>query len=317
MTPALTPLDRKSNPATAAAGGAGQPGSGSLGVLVNHVGVGLFDVFDVPILAGRGFVDADTREGSTAVVVDRTLADRIAGGANVVGRRIRYVGRGGQPDPERDSWYEIVGVVPAFPAPMLPDAFNEVERKLFHPVAPVQAGATMVIVRVRGRQAAGFTGPVRDITAAVDPALQLHELTTARESRRVLQQALRLSALGILRVTGSVLLLSAAEIYAMMSFTVARRRREIGIRAALSADPRRILSGIFARAAAQLGAGVAIGLVLAVVLEWGSDGWVMGGRASIVLPAVTALIMAVGLLAALGPARRGLAVQPTEALREE
>ena len=68
-----------------------------------------------------------------------------------------------------------------------------------------------------------------------------------------------------------MLLLSAAGIYAMMSFTVARRRREIGIRAALGADARRILTGIFRRAAAQLAVGVAVGLTIASALSIGSD----------------------------------------------
>jgi putative ABC transport system permease protein len=120
----------------------------------------------------------------------------------------------------------------------------------------------------------------------------------------------------------SVLLLSAAGIYAMMSFTVAKRRREIGIRAALGADPRRILTGIFARAAAQLGTGVLAGITFVAALE--VLGWTNPSEAGgvlddewILLPGVAALMLVVGLLAALGPARRGLAIQPTEALREE
>jgi ABC-type antimicrobial peptide transport system permease subunit len=119
----------------------------------------------------------------------------------------------------------------------------------------------------------------------------------------------------IVAVALSVLLLSAAGIYAMMSFTVAKRRREIGIRAALGADPRRILTGIFARAAAQLGAGVLAGLALAAAFEWVTGD--TGGRRFLLLPAVAAILLTVGMVAALGPARRGLAVQPTEALREE
>lgn len=86
-------------------------------------------------------------------------------------------------------------------------------------------------------------------------------------------------ALLIVAVTGSVLLLSAAGIYAMMSFTVARRRREIGIRSALGADPRHILSGIFARAASQLGAGVLGGLVLAAAAGRAVGGGPLSGKA--------------------------------------
>jgi ABC-type lipoprotein release transport system permease subunit len=100
-----------------------------------------------------------------------------------------------------------------------------------------------------------------------------------------------------------------------MSFTVAKRRREIGIRAALGADPRRVLTGIFAHAAAQLCAGVLAGLILAALFQWLTGD--MNARDFLLLPGVSALMLTVGILAALGPARRGLAVQPTEALREE
>ena len=88
----------------------------------------------------------------------------------------------------------------------------------------------------------------------------------------------------------SVLLLSAAGIYAMMSFTVARRRREIGIRAALGADARRVLTGIFGRASAQLGAGIALGLAVASAIEWIGARWNDGGNAVLLLPSVVALM---------------------------
>lgn len=284
---------------------------------INNIGVELFELFEVPTLAGRTFIDADMQDGSNVVVVDKIFADRIGGGANVLGRRIRYVDRGGKGsagEAGERRWFEIVGVVPDFPAPMgftYEDAPN-----LYHPITHGQVQSTHLIVRVM-RPPAAFTTRLRNITASVDPALQLHDLLGVAESRRLTQQMLRMTAIGVGAVTLSVLLLSAAGIYAMMSFTVARRRREIGIRAALGAGPRHVLTSILARAAGQLGVGVVVGLLLAAVLEWGTGGSIMGGKSFILLPIVSALMMGVGLLAALGPARRGLAVQPTEALREE
>src|SRR5829696_6236401 len=104
----------------------------------------------------------------------------------------------------------------------------------------------------------------------------------------------------------------------MMSFTVARRRRDIGIRAALGADARRILAGIFRRAAAQLAAGVVLGLTVGATLEWLGDGVLTGGNTLLLMPSVVAVMSIVGrLFAAVAPARRGLAVQPVEALRDE
>jgi ABC-type antimicrobial peptide transport system permease subunit len=111
--------------------------------------------------------------------------------------------------------------------------------------------------------------------------------------------------------------LSAAGIYALMSFTVARRRREIGIRAALGANSARLLAGIFSRAAGQLALGAAAGMLGAVGLEALMEGEMFHGHGAVLLPAVAAIMTVVGLLAAIGPARRGLSVAPTEALREE
>ena len=151
----------------------------------------------------------------------------------------------------------------------------------------------------------------------MDPTPRLEQVSSVTEQWEHDTRAYWMMAVGIVAVTASVLLLSAAGIYAMMSFTVARRWREIGIRVALGADARRVLMGIFGRASAQIGAGVAAGLTIAAIAEFVTPGGNIGGRGLILFPAVVAVMFAVGLLAAAGPARRGLAVQPTEALRNE
>ena len=83
------------------------------------------------------------------------------------------------------------------------------------------------------------------------------------------------------------------------------------------ADRNRILAGIFARALGQLGAGAAVGLLGAVGLEQVLEGEMFQGQGAVIVPIVVLVMTAVGLLAALGPARQGLSIQPTEALREE
>jgi len=118
-------------------------------------------------------------------------------------------------------------------------------------------------------------------------------------------------------VLASVMLLASAGIYSLMSFTVAQRRKEIGIRTALGADPAHILRAIFGRALWQMAAGAALGIVIAVLLEYATDGGLMKGNGGIVLPIITVVMLGVGLLAAAGPARAGLRVHPTEALRQE
>jgi predicted permease len=275
-----------------------------------------FDVFEVRVVSGRGFTATDVRADSHAVIVDDTFVQRVGG--NVVGRRIRYA-RSGDDDPTTSPWYEIVGVVPAF-------AYTFTSRgpsnqaplpRVFHPALPDGYRTSTMVIRLTGSPSAQLAPRLRQIAATVDPGLRVEGVEGVVESWDNSQKLMRLVAVAIIAVMSSVLLLSAAGIYAMMSFTVARRRREIGIRAALGADARRILAGIFRRAAAQLAAGVALGLTVAAALDWLGGGTLTGGNTLLLLPSVVAVMTIVGLVAAVAPARRGLAVQPVEALRDE
>jgi len=128
---------------------------------------------------------------------------------------------------------------------------------------------------------------------------------------------MRIAGLTIGLVMLSVITLSAAGIHSLMSFTVAKRRREIGIRAALGADRYQLLLGIFSRAFAQVAAGAAAGVLGAAGIEVILEGQLRQHQGAIILPLVALLMGAVGILSAIGPAREGLRIQPIEALREE
>jgi hypothetical protein len=284
----------------------------------NAVAPNLFDVVGVRMLAGRGFAPADALPGATAVIVDQSFADRLGPGSHVVGRRVRYSRRQLDGQAAVGPWFEIVGIVPAFAETFTPPSgIGGMWPRLYHAAVPSQLYPAALIVRVRGADPTGFAPRLREMTAAVDPTLKLERVNGVLPAWNGERMAFRLMAVAIVAGTLSVLLLSAAGIYAMMSFTVSRRRREIGIRAALGADARRVVMSIFGRAGAQLGAGIAAGLAIASAFEWLGPGGTMGSYAALILPSVVAVMSAVGLLAAIGPARRGLAVQPTEALREE
>ncbi|HEV2130048.1 MAG TPA: FtsX-like permease family protein, partial [Longimicrobiaceae bacterium] len=188
---------------------------------------------------------------------------------------------------------------------------------LYYPLAPGQVPAASLAVRLRGPATLDFAPRLRELAAAVDPTLRLGTVRSMADGNRQQQIVARLVALVVGLVLLSVFLLSAAGIYALMSFTVTRRRREIGIRSALGAHPRRLLASIFSRAAGQLAIGAVVGLGVAALLDRFSGGEFTGGAGAVVLPAVVAIMLAVGLVAALGPARRALRIQPMEALREE
>lgn len=292
----------------------------------NRVDLDFFEMFDVALLAGRAFTAADTHAASGTVIVNRTFVEQVLGGGNALGRRVRYIGRSrevrakvgqvfGNALPRHEQlghWYEIVGVVPDFPESK--DRFGT--PRLYHAVTRGQVYPAVVVTKLPGGAPETFAGRLREIAAAVDPALELRDITTQAQILVSEKAVWRVIAAVLGGFMLSVVALVAAGIYAMMSFTIARRRREIGIRAALGADPRRILGSIFSRAFMQLGLGAVIGIAAAVLMDQASEGELLAGTGLVVLPLVAVFMTMVGLAAAAGPARRGLRIQPTEALRE-
>jgi predicted permease len=280
---------------------------------IDVVDAGFFALYDMPIVAGRTFVEADASAGTTAVVVNQVFADKHLGNS-VLGRRVRIVHEAGSAGRvESEPWGEIVGVVRDFQ-----ESRYEPLDRIYMPIDVAHMSAPIgLAIRTRAGPAVRFAPRLRRVAAAVDPGLQLDELVSAAEQRRQGLSFLRYLAIGTATVMLSVLLLSAAGIYAMMSFTVARRRREIGIRCALGADPRHVLSSVFARAGAHVASGILLGLIGTIALDRLTGRGPLNDGNAIVLAVVAALMTIVGLMAAMGPARRGLAVQPSEALRED
>jgi putative ABC transport system permease protein len=280
----------------------------------SRVAPNLFDIFGVNVIAGRTLTAADAN--TTAIVVDQRFADALGG--EVLGRRIRYSGVDPDGAPQSSPWHEIVGIVPVFSDSFTAFiSFNPPRGRIYHAGSTKQLHPAVMVVRVASGGSGQWTPRLRELTASIDPTLKFERIAGVPETWRDDTQAAYMVSLVVIAATASVLLLSSAGIYAMMSFTVARRRREIGIRAALGADARRVLLGIFGRASAQIGAGVALGLLVAILLHLAGAGTMFGGNPLVLVPGVIGLMFALGLAATLGPARRGLAVQPTEALRDE
>jgi predicted permease len=304
--------------------GVSAPSGSAVGhrVRSSGTGPGYFDAFGSRILAGRGFQPADADTASTAVIVSEGFVRQVLGGGNALGRRLRFAAeqeRAGADTVRPGRWFEIVGVTADLEANLLDPTL--VRPAVWYAVAPNQAHlAQWVDLEVRLREPttpADFAPKLRQLGAAVNPALRLGRTYSMVKFEEEDRLALRLVGLGVGLVIVSVFLLSAAGVYALTSFTVTRRRREIGIRTALGAHPRQVLVGIFAGVARQIALGLALGLAAAMVIETGSGGELMGGRGRILLPVFGALMGLVALVGALGPARRGLRIAPTEALRSD
>ena len=279
----------------------------------NQVDAAFFDLYQVPRLAGRRFNEADAAVEAGAVIVNRNFAETIVPSGNALGRRFRYVhaaGSAGLGGLQADRWYEVVGVVGNLP--VTTDA-----RVAYHAAAPGQIHPAHLQLRLRGGPA-GLAERVRGTAAGVDPTIHVDEVRTLAEIYREHLVGDNLGAITIAAVTGSVLLLSAAGLYALMAFTVAQRRREIGIRSALGAPPGHLVAAVFRRAFRQIGAGSAAGILAAYLIGLYIPIEQLGGLPIPgVLPAAAAFMLLVGVLASLGPARRGLRIDPTEALRSE
>ncbi|HSL68732.1 MAG TPA: ABC transporter permease [Longimicrobiales bacterium] len=270
-----------------------------------HVARGFFATFGTSVIAGRDFTPVDYETGRV-LIVNQSFARHVLGGRSPVGQRIRIRSGDDGEGFASDDWYEIVGVVKDF-GWQLP--LPHEQSAIYHPRLPTAGARVSLAVRVRDPEA--FGPRLRTIAAQVDPTIRLLEvqpLTGVGGSEARINWALTSVAW---LVSFIVLLLSATGIHSLMAFTVARRTREIGIRTALGAHPRRLVAGIFSRAFMQIGIGVLAGSGLAAL--WGLD----STRQIVLLLAANGVMLLVGLSACAVPLRRALRIDPTEALRAE
>ena len=271
-----------------------------------HVSRGFFNAFGTSIASGRDFVPLDF-ENRGVLIVNQSFARNVFGGRNAIGQRVRIVD-GEVSSVGGEQWYEVVGVVKDFgwqlPRP-------EEQSAMYLPSLPPPAGrAGSLALRVRNPEV--FADRLRAVAAEVDPTIRLTEvkpLANAGGGEAQGNWALT-SVVGL--VSFIVLLLSATGIHSLMSFTVARRTREIGIRAALGARPGSIVAGIFGRAFLQVSAGLIAGSALVVLI-----GGLGSTREVLVLLAADAIMLVAGVTACAVPLRRALGINPTEALRAE
>ena len=274
-----------------------------------------FTVMDAPLAMGRGFHAGDLEPGAVAVIVNQSFVRLVLGNRNPIGRRIRYV-LNARPttgtEGERGPWYEIVGVVPDLGMETIPS--DPRVAGFYHPATPGRVNPAQIAVHLKGR-AEPFVQNFRATVAEVDPTLRLYDVQR-------LDQITRGSVEGTLfwfklfaGLSAIALLLSLAGIYAVMSFTVARRTREIGIRVALGASQRRVIAAIFKRPLIQVVIGVVVGSVIVLAVVWANSAGTVTPKQAVFVGLYAVLMMGVCMLACIVPTRRALGVEPTEALR--
>lgn len=271
-----------------------------------RVAVNYFDALGAPIVAGRGFQTADVEAGGHVAVVNPSFVQHVLGGRSPIGRRVRVMPR--TRDAEWSPWHEIIGVVQEIALTNDPELPHNAG--VYFPTVPAQSSSLSLVAHIRG-STESFGPRLRSIAAAVDPALQLSAVAPLDEVAHNDLATYIFAIRALMLATGLAMLLSLAAIYAVMSFAVAQRTREIGIRLALGANPRRIIADTLGRHMGHAGLGVLIGVAFLVL----AAGGVRSPRAAAAVGAFTIIMMLVIMLAAVVPVRRAISIQPARALK--
>jgi hypothetical protein len=269
-------------------------------------------VFDAEATAGRVFHAADYREEAAQVaLVNEPFVRRYLGGGNALGRRIR-IARADDAGPP--VWREIVGVVPDLG---LSGADPERAAGVYLPIGAEDAFRVFIRTRV---PPASLSAELRAAAFNVDPELPVSGIVVLSQELALVRRVYAIIGTAFTSLGATVLLLSLAAMYAILSFEVTRRTREIGIRVALGATSGGVLSGLLRRVGVYVVAGSVAGAGLGLLL--------LGvARATFVMTfprtglftfaAQGGLVAIAALAAAWVPGRRALGIQPMDALRAD
>ncbi|MGJ5815577.1 ADOP family duplicated permease [Paludibaculum fermentans] len=274
----------------------------------NAVSPGYFRAMGIPVLQGRTFADAD-RTGEKVVIVNKTFAERYFPGSGAVGTAFLWH--------DGKAQYRIVGVVGDTknitigeePAPQLYEALSQ----------STNPRPRLQFVLRSSTPPATRLAPVRDILHRLEPSSGI-EVATLYSSIGLAFLPSQVGA-GLLGAVGLLgLLLAAVGLYGVMSFTVARRTREIGIRIAIGANPRAISGMLLSDSIKLIAWGSAAGLAVALFVTKPLSMFLVPGlhpNDPLTYLAVVLVLTLTGFLATLEPVRRALNIDPATSLRYE
>jgi predicted permease len=276
---------------------------------LSYVSPRFFAAINAPLLHGRLLQERDYVTRRSAVVINRAMASRYWPGQSPIGHRV-------SPAQPGAKWAaEVVGVVEDMPQVAERPAGPE----MYFPYSDEPRAEAFLVVRSAGGVPAPPFDRVREELRRLDPDLALSDVTSMQRRFDDAGRVLVVIASVVDGLTAAVLALAALGLYGTLSFTFARRRRDIGVRVALGASPREIVALVVRQALVWVAAGATIGIagswvlarsVRAIVEDAGAlDPGQLG--ASIVI------VLAASALAAWLPARRAVRVDPMEALRAD
>jgi putative ABC transport system permease protein len=270
-----------------------------------------FRTIGIPLLNGRAFTAQDDQHAPPAIVINQTLARRFWPTEDPLGKQIRF----GEPG---DPAYTIVGVVGDIKHMGLDADEGAV---IYQPHAQKRFPwlRWMTLVVRTNADPAQMIASVRSRLQEVDKEQPVYEISTMDDllARSLAQPRFALSLLGLF--AGLALLLAGIGIYGVMSYAVAQRRHEIGIRLALGAQPRDVLRLVIGEGMRLASLGVGLGLIGAFILTRFIKSLLFGVGAAdpMTFALISLLILSVALLACYLPARRAMKADPLIALRSD
>ncbi len=275
--------------------------------LVVRVSDGYFDLIGLPVVAGRGFTDADGPESFPVAAVSRSIADRYWPEDDPVGRRLRISGE--------EDWIQVVGVVADVRS--VSDS-EEGAPNIYRPHSQASAEDMYLVTRTPAGPGV-MAGPLRQAIWSVDAGQPVGEVQTM-ERAQFESEASRYALLTLF-VTFAVfaLLMAAIGIYGVMAYSVVQRRAEIGLRMALGAEGGTVRWMVVAQGARMLAWGIVIGLLAALALSRLLGNLVFGISAvdPLTFVGVPLILCCVGLMANILPTLRATRMDPATTLRVE
>ena len=269
-----------------------------------------FTAMGIPLLAGRLFTAADAPNAPRVVVVNRDLARKAFGGRNPLGERISF-------DNAADSttWLTIVGVVGST---RLEGVGLETYAQAFTPLSQGPVPYVYVVARTTGDPLA-LAATLRREVAALDPTLPVANVMSMDQRAAASVAQYKLNSVIVTVFAAAALVLASIGIYAVISYAVAQRTREIGIRMALGAAQGHVLGLIVRDGMAPTLVGVALGAAGALGATRLMRSLLYGVSATdpAVFAVVATMLLLVALAACLVPARRAARVDPNVALRND
>ena len=281
---------------------------------VQAIGVtaGLFETINLPIVSGRDFTGEETlNEHADVALINQQLADRLWPNQNPLDRRVGF--RFG----EDIQWLRVVGVAPNVHYEEIGEDTDQSRLNVYVPYAMDGSRPMAILVRASGSPDA-LLAPIRSELQRIGPTFPIFRLMPMRELRRYTTWEQEFFGDLMAGFASAALLLACLGIYALISYSVGRRSRDIGVRLALGARPADVVKMLLRETARVGGTGLLAGLTLAVLIARLLSGSLYGVRvdawlfASMALPLAAALLLATWL-----PARRAARVEPTIALRDE